>query len=723
MSWFEEQIKLRTRSDDEMFTDAVARMVNIVSTEKIAVGMSKDGKLSGEAMEDILKYYHVKAQEIPEEITDMDDALEYLLRPSGLMRRPVKLTEGWHRDAVGAMLGSKKEGGIVAIIPGVAGGYYYRDYTTGESKRITAQVEKELDENAICFYRPFPLRSIDFKDVFMFMMGSLRPRDYVLIIAASLCSVLIGMAAPMITKYLYGTVLDDSSTILLIAAMITFTCAGLALNLLEVIKTLINTNVTTRISLEVESAMMMRVLSLPVNFFRDYSAGELAGRIGNVNAICNTVFNSILSIGLTAIFSLVYIFQVVKYAPALAAPALAITFATFIITTVTALWQMNITENQLRESNKEDGMVYALISGVAKLKNAGAEKRAFAKWSDQYSKAARYMYSPPLFLRLSTTFVLAVTLIGTIVMYYNAVKSGVSMPDYMAFTGAYGLMSGAFVALSSIAVIVAQIRPVHKLIKPVFDAAPEVDGTRPVVTNLKGGIELNNISFRYSDNMPNVLDNISLKIRPGQYVAIVGKTGCGKSTLMRILLGFEKPQKGAVYYDGKDISGIDLKSLRRHIGVVMQSSNLFQGDIYSNITISAPLATLDEAWEAAEMAGMADDIRNMPMGMNTIISEGQGGISGGQKQRLMIARAIAPKPRILMFDEATSALDNITQKKVSESLDSLKCTRIVIAHRLSTIRHCDRIIVLDGGKIIEDGTFDELIALNGFFANLVRRQM
>jgi ABC-type bacteriocin/lantibiotic exporter with double-glycine peptidase domain len=223
--------------------------------------------------------------------------------------------------------------------------------------------------------------------------------------------------------------------------------------------------------------------------------------------------------------------------------------------------------------------------------------------------------------------------------------------------------------------------------------------------------------------MPNVLDNISLKIRPGQYVAIVGKTGCGKSTLMRILLGFEKPQKGAVYYDGKDISGIDLKSLRRHIGVVMQSSNLFQGDIYSNITISAPLTTLDEAWEAAEMAGMADDIRNMPMGMNTIISEGQGGISGGQKQRLMIARAIAPKPRILMFDEATSALDNITQKKVSESLDSLKCTRIVIAHRLSTIRHCDRIIVLDGGKIIEDGTFDELIAMNGFFANLVRRQM
>ena len=213
-----------------------------------------------------------------------------------------------------------------------------------------------------------------------------------------------------------------------------------------------------------------------------------------------------------------------------------------------------------------------------------------------------------------------------------------------------------------------------------------------------------------------------MKIRPGQYVAIVGKTGCGKSTLMRILLGFEKPEKGAVYYDGRNLDALDVKSLRHKIGVVMQNGKLFQGDIYSNITISAPQLTLKEAWEAAEMAGMKEDIENMPMGMHTVISEGSGGISGGQRQRLMIARAIAPKPKVLMFDEATSALDNITQKIVSDSLEELKCTRIVIAHRLSTIRNCDRIIVLDGGKIIEDGTYDQLIEKKGFFAELVERQ-
>ena len=219
-----------------------------------------------------------------------------------------------------------------------------------------------------------------------------------------------------------------------------------------------------------------------------------------------------------------------------------------------------------------------------------------------------------------------------------------------------------------------------------------------------------------------MLKDFSLKIRAGEYVAIVGRTGCGKSTLIRLLLGFETPESGAVFYDGRDLAGIDPRSLRRRMGVVSQNGQLFQDNIFSNITISAPWLNMDAAWEAAEIAGIAQDIRDMPMGMHTIISEGQGGISGGQKQRILIARAIAPKPRILILDEATSALDNLTQKQVSEALDQLKCTRIVIAHRLSTIRNCDRILVMDQGRIIESGTYEELIAMNGEFADLVARQ-
>ena len=307
-------------------------------------------------------------------------------------------------------------------------------------------------------------------------------------------------------------------------------------------------------------------------------------------------------------------------------------------------------------------------------------------------------------------------------MYYLSVQSNVSPSEYIAFNSAYGAVSAAFASLTAVALSVARIKPILEMAEPILKTEPESSENKTMVTRLSGSIELSNVYFRYTPNMPYVVDGMSLKIRAGEYVAIVGTTGCGKSTLVRLLLGFETPEKGAVYYDGKDLATLDLRSLRRRIGTVTQDGGLFQGDIYSNIVISAPQLSLDEAWEAAELAGIADDIRAMPMGMQTMISEGQGGISGGQKQRLMIARAVAPKPKILIFDEATSALDNKTQKQVSDALDKLKCTRIVIAHRLSTIKNCDRILVLEGGRILEEGSYDELIAKNGFFAELVARQ-
>ena len=281
---------------------------------------------------------------------------------------------------------------------------------------------------------------------------------------------------------------------------------------------------------------------------------------------------------------------------------------------------------------------------------------------------------------------------------------------------------GAFTALAGIASTIAGIKPTLNMAMPILEAEPEISDRKEIVGELTGSIEVNDISFRYSKETPYVLEDLCLKVKPGEYLAIVGRTGCGKSTLIRLLLGFETPESGTIFYDHYNSQNADPHSLRKNFGVVMQNGELFSGTIYSNIAISAPQLSLDEAWEAAELAGIADDIHEMPMGMQTQICEGSGNISGGQKQRLMIARAVAPKPKILIFDEATSALDNKTQKQISEALDNLNCTRLVVAHRLSTIQHCDRIVVLNDGKIAEEGTYDELISGNTIFAELVERQ-
>ena len=723
MGWFDEQIKQRMQNDDDAFQGAFAQMAGVVMGQKVSAALGDGGQTAKDAIHEILKYYGVKPQELPESLRDLNEQLEFLMRPSGIMRRTVILEKGWYKDAVGAMLGTRTDdGSVVALIPTGLSGYSFLDSSTGKRVKVSRKNEELISGEAICFYKPLPLKKLGMPDLARYIVGTLSIADLVLIALATLSVTLVGMLGPKLNNLLFSTVVESGSMRLLGAVAVFFVAVSLSALLLSAVKSLLMARINTKLSLSVQAATMMRVLSLPAGFFKNYSAGELSSRSQQISTLCSALVNAVLSTGLTSVFSLAYISQVFRYAPALVAPALSVTLATVVFSLLSALLQMRIAKRQMELSVKGNGLSYALISGVQKIKLAGSEKRAFAKWADQYAQAARFSYDPPVFLKINRVISTAISLVGTIVMYYLAVQSKVSVAEYYAFNSAYGIVSGAFMSLSGVALTIAQIKPVYEMVKPILEAVPEVSVGKKVVTRLSGSIELNNVSFRYSESMPLVVDNLSLKIRPGQYVAIVGKTGCGKSTLMRLMLGFEAPQKGAVYYDGKDLAQMDLKSLRRNIGVVIQNGKLFQGDIYSNITISAPWLTMDDAWHAAELAGIAEDIRHMPMGMHTLISEGSGGVSGGQRQRLMIARAIAPKPKILMFDEATSALDNLTQKTVSESLDSLKCTRIVIAHRLSTIRQCDRIVVLDKGKIIEDGTYDQLMEKNGFFAELVARQ-
>ncbi len=721
MGWFDEQIKQRIKEDEADFSQAVSELSGVVmGKEALRFEGFSDSRKTLDALHDILRYYHVKAQEIPSEIEDINDQLEYLLRPSGIMRRVVKLTPGWYKDAVGAMLGRTRGGDPVALLP-YAGGYRFFHHESNEFVRLSKNTEALLAEEAICFYRPLPLRALKVKDLMQFVLSSVSTGDIVMFAAATLVVTLMGLFSPYLNDLIFSQVVPSGRMSLLLPVACLFFGITLSSTLVGIVKSLLMTGIQIKMNGSIQAAAMMRVLSLPTTFFKQYSAGELSTRVQSFASLCSMFTNVIFNTGFSFLFSLMYLGQIRHYAEELAIPALIIVGATLVISVISTLMQVKRSRERIRLTARQNGIVFSLFTGIPKIKLAGAERRAFTQWARAYKELAQASYDLPLIVKINAAIITGVSLLGTIFLYYAA-AGRVQVAEYMAFNTVYGLLAASFASLGSMTATVANFEPTLKMVEPILKEEPEIDANKKTVSRISGNVEVSHVSFRYTPETPLILDDFTLNVRAGQYLAIVGKTGCGKSTLMRLLLGFETPQKGTVYYDGRDIADMDLRSLRRNIGVVMQNGKLFQGDIFSNITISAPWLSLDDAWRAAEMAGMAEDIRNMPMGMHTIISEGSGGISGGQKQRLMIARAIAPSPKLLMFDEATSALDNITQKIVSESLDALKCTRIVIAHRLSTVRHCDRIVVIDGGKIVEDGNYDSLIAKNGFFAELVARQ-
>ena len=724
MGWFTEQVEARRQSDDKQLQEAYMDVASAILGAKLSESLKKE-EVCESSIEAILKYYHyeIKKDDKEKKFNDVEEQIDYYTRPFGIMHRTVKLDKGWYKSAFGAFIGTlKDEDRVIALVPGKISGYKYFDVETGRYIKINRKNCDLISEDAICFYKPLPQKKLSVLDLLKFMFSILSTSDIIVYILMILISTLLGMISPAITRILFSDVVNSSSLRALISMAIFMVCFNICRLMFNAFNSLISERIGIKQNIIVQAAVMSRMISLPVNFFREYSSGELSQRSAYVQRLCSILMSTIMSTGLTSVFSLVYIGQIFVYAKSLVVPSIVITLSTIIVSSITTIVQMKITKKQMILSTKESGQSYAMITGIQKIKLAGAEKRMFSRWAKLYAQSTRLQNNPPALVKYSSAITMAISLFGNLVIYYLAFINQVTVADYYAFNAAYGMVAGAFASLASVTTIVADFKPTLEMAKPILEAEPEISESKEIVTSISGAIELNNVSFRYSDSQPMIIDDLSLKIKPGEYLAIVGTTGCGKSTLLRLLLGFEKPLKGSIFYDKKNIEHVDIQSLRRKIGVVMQNGKLFQGDIFSNITISAPQLDMDGAWEAAKIASIDEDIKDMPMGMFTMISEGQGGISGGQKQRLMIARAVAPKPKILMFDEATSALDNITQKNVSEAIDSLNCTRIVIAHRLSTIRHCDRIIVLDKGKIIEDGTYDELIKNNGFFASLVERQ-
>lgn len=725
MGYFEEQLRNRIQNDDRAASENLRKLGDAVNGKKGERFEEETSvKENIRQIEIICRYMGLPFPEKPQPAHNMTELIENYLRPSGATKRLVELGDGWWKDGDGPLLAQLKgTRDVIALIPGSFSGYYFTDQKTEKQVRVTKKNKDLFEKDAYCFYKPLPNEPLTGRAFVKFILRQISPGDMAIFAAAMLFITLFGMVTTYATQYAFQTVIPSGQSDLLISLGILLTAVAISSWLMSIVRSSVLSRMETRLDVVTQNAVYSRLIRFPVNFFSKKSSGGLARQVSALCSLAPGLVNMLFGTLLTVMISLVYIVQVLTIAEPLAVPVLIIYLCEIALFSIIMVQEHIYQTRILSSDEKNSGLTYALISGIQKIRLSGSENRAFAKWLESYTEKIRASYAIHIPSTIQAPLITGVHMLGMVIIYIIAFDNQVSTAQFAAFSGAFGIVMGGITALSAAGPSIARISPILKRGESILQTVPEQSEGKHIITSLSGTIDLENVVFAYEPDTPPVINGVSLHIKRGEYVAIVGKSGCGKSTLLRILLGFEKPQQGAVLYDNMDLDSIDNQSLRRHIGTVLQDGKLFTGDIYSNIIISAPWMSMDDAWDAAEKAGMAEHIRSMPMGMHTLISEGGGGVSGGQKQRILIARALCQKPGILILDEATSALDNITQKIVTDSLDQMNCTRIVIAHRLSTIKSCDRIIVLDKGVIAEDGTYDELIARNGLFTELVKMQM
>ena len=478
-----------------------------------------------------------------------------------------------------------------------------------------------------------------------------------------------------------------------------------------------------------QAAVWDRLLNLKVSFFRQYAIGDLSARVSAVSQIRQKLSTTLLKSLFSSVFSLLNLGLLFYYSVPLALVATLVALVNVAVTVTSGILTLRKVRPLLDQQGNLFGAMVQLINGVAKFRIAGAENRAFAHWGKQYRHQLKLMLGTQgiednlavINQLLSALTPVILFAFATMMIQQAQTGNGISTGTFLAFNIAFGTFISGATSLSTTVVDVLQILPMWERAQPILQATPEVDAEKADPGGLSGRLAIDHTVFRYRQEGALILDDVSIHAEPGEFIALVGPSGSGKSTLLRLLLGFDVPESGTVSFDGQDLAGLDLNAVRRQLGVVLQHSRLMAGSIFENIAGSA-LISMDEAWEAAKMAGFASDVEAMPMGMHTMVSEGGSNLSGGQRQRLLIARALALRPRLLLFDEATSALDNRTQAIVSESLDRLNVTRIVVAHRLSTIRNADRIYVLQNGRLMQQGRFEELAKQSGLFRQLMQRQ-
>jgi ATP-binding cassette subfamily C protein len=666
-----------------------------------------------------------------EDLSRLNDPLEAIAQASRLRLREVLLTEQWWRHDCGPLVAYLREDKRpVALLPVSPTRYELFDPVLQTRTPVTARLAATLSPVARMFYRPFPEQARRALALLAFAFGG-HVKTLLSIVLTGVAVTVLGMLTPQATAIVIDRAIPDADRQVLFHLGLSLGIAACGAALFQVTQGVALLRLEQASAAAMQTAMWDWLLRLQPAFFRRYSTGDLESRVAAIRDIRMKLSGTTLRTLFTSVTGLLNLELMFYYSPSLALVACAATLVVILVTAAAGLLTVRQVNHLKALSAEIFGLMIQLLGGVAKLRVAGAEARAFAVWAHKYSQQQTLrqqvqrladhvnvfndVMSTVMYASLFWCFALALSP-GT-----SAIGRGLTAGTFLAFHAAFGIFLSAATELSNTLINALDITALWKRARPIIDATPEIDASKTDPGRLTGKLALDHVSFRYQAQGRLTLDDVSLYADAGEFIALVGPSGSGKSTIYRLLLGFESPESGIITYDDQDLARLNVYAIRRQLGIVLQHARIMAASILENIACNSPMR-MDEALEAARAAGLADDIARMPMGLFTMVSEGGTNLSGGQRQRLLIARALACKPRILLFDEATSALDNRTQALVRESLDALQVTRVVIAHRLSTIRHADRIYVLEGGRVVQQGRFDDLACRDGLFARLMARQ-
>ena len=669
----------------------------------------------------------------PPDLRRLKQRLPAIAKASRFRFRSVALRDNWWETDHGPLLAYREQGlAPVAILKNKATDYELVDPETNERRSIDASVAATLCPFAVSFYTPFPEKKLRAWDLIKFGVRESK-LDLWTILAMGIVLGLLGMVTPYFSGQIFDSIIPPAERVELFQFTVGLLAAAFGTFAFELVRAISVLRMSGKMDYLVQAGVWDRLLALPSIFFREYAAGDLADRALGVDQIRQAVSQAGTQAIVGSISALIMIAFLFSYNVQMAFVAIGPVLLCVVFPMALNLLQIKHQRRLFYIRGSISGLVLQLINGVNKLRVSGSEDRAFREWARKFSEQKRTAFATGRLANMAHVFnqifpVICTAFIFGMYAWFRdqAAKNGetfkMSTGEFIAFNTLFTNILSSFLALAAASLELMIIVPLFERLVPIIEAEPEIDQAKAHPGELTGEIEVSHLTFRYVKDGPPILRDVSLHIRPGEFVALVGGSGSGKSTLLRLLLGFEKPESGALLYDNQDLNSLDLREVRQQTGVVLQSSKLMPTDIYRNIIGSHQLS-LNDAWEAARMSGLDRDIKNMPMGMNTVVSEGGGTFSGGQRQRLMVARALVNKPRIIFFDEATSALDNETQRTVTDSLDAMQSTRIVIAHRLSTIINADKIYVLMNGEMVQSGTYAQLINQPGPFAELAKRQL